>query len=157
MARRLDEEDLGRRLACCSRELRCRTYRAWQALVLAARHGNVPLLRALLEASLASVDSTDNGEGTALLSAAFHGCAAAVQALLEAGAEVDAVNSPALDTAARHGCAAAVQALPAPGADIVVADIFHSRPLITGAKRGDVVQALLDTGCWHQHHQRIKP
>jgi hypothetical protein len=61
-------------------------------------------------------------------------------------------------SAAFHGCAAAVQALPAPGADIVVADIFHSRPLITGAERGDVaiVQALLDTGCWHQHHQRIK-
>ena len=53
VALHLERKDLGR-LACCSRDLRGRTYRAWPAdaevLRLAARAGNLALLHAQLDA-----------------------------------------------------------------------------------------------------------
>ena len=88
----LERKDLGR-LACCSRDLRGRTYRAWpadaEALRLAARAGNLALLHAQLEASPGSVDAPGDfkrwPKRTALLEAATAGHEAMVQALLAAG------------------------------------------------------------------------
>lgn len=56
VARQLARSNLGR-LACCACELRSRVAASVDALIEAAAQGNLPLLRALLEASPGSVKS----------------------------------------------------------------------------------------------------
>ena len=124
VARHLAWQALGR-LACCSRELRSFAYQAWPtspaALRLAARHGNLRLLRAQLEAGAASIDSAGTDGRTALYAAAAGGHPGAVEMLLAAGASVDRENErdclTELMAAAAYGHALVVQLLLSAGAD----------------------------------------
>ena len=123
-----------------------------EALRSAAAAGLMAPLKALLGRSEeVAVDAKDSGGRTALMVAADGGHAAAIAALLAAGAEVDATSNQgttALMAAAQGGHAAAIAALLAAGAEveakkndgktaleIVKLDDFHAARLLAAARR----------------------
>ena len=156
VAQGLEEVDVAR-LACCSRELRNRAYRAWPAnpttLFRAAKHGNAALLRLLLGGQLQGgtpeVNSTSEAGWAPLALASFRGHDAAVRVLLDAGADAcwqHADGCSVLELAVESGSAAVVQALLAAGADI---SSGRKAPLLgIAAERGhrDVAELLLGAG-----------
>eukprot|EP01063_Lacrimia_lanifica_P024456 TRINITY_DN3235_c2_g1_i1.p1 TRINITY_DN3235_c2_g1~~TRINITY_DN3235_c2_g1_i1.p1 ORF type:complete len:633 (+),score=179.11 TRINITY_DN3235_c2_g1_i1:796-2694(+) len=133
-------------------------------LLAAAQAGSVAALRLLLEATPVDVKNA-NGE-TALLLAARHGQDAALQVLIDAGADVnvycdvgrdnedlDDVMPTPLFGAVEHNSAAAVRMLLAAGADVdreahAGSEFALGTPLYLAAALGStmIVQQLLDAG-----------
>ena len=119
----------------------------------AAKHGNVPAVRALLESGV-DVNKVLNGDKmTALHVAAQRGHAALVKALIEAGADVNKPASPhtvnasgqrtgvlhdvtPMYTAAEKGHTHVVMELIKAGADVNQADSVGVTPLYIAAQRG---------------------
>ncbi len=93
-------------------------------LMLAAKNGNAPMLRALITAGAGVKDTTSTGV-TPLMLAAASGRADAVKALLEHGADIKAVESTmqqdALMFASAHNRVDAMQALLDAGAEVTAA------------------------------------
>ena len=122
-------------------------------LFWAARHGNVPAVRALLESGVDVNKVMTDDKRTALHVAAFHGHAALVKALIEAGADVNRPASPpALNAsgkcigvlhnvtpvyiAAIQGHTHVVMELIKAGADVNQADSDGVTPLYIAAFKG---------------------
>lgn len=120
-------------------------------LILAARHGQVRMIEALIEAD-ADLGATDRANKTALMWACHSKNAEAVRVLLNAGSEVDAldrIGGTALCWAAIAGDAASVQLLVDAGADVNVAGAYTGfTPLIWAAGFGETgsVTAILGAG-----------
>ena len=124
-----------------------------EPLYWAARHGNVPAVRACLESGM-DVDKVLNGDKqTALHIAGCFGRAAVVKALIEAGADVnkhasiDAVDASGKLTgtrhnvtpvylAAQHGHTHVVMELIKAGADVNQATSLGATPLFIAARNG---------------------
>lgn len=125
-------------------------------LAFAVRRRLLPLLRALLAACSGDpnsgwVNRRSRCGRTPLMLAAASGDAAAVRALLEAGAcanDRDDHGAAALHSAAFNGHAAAVQALIEHGAAVDVQDADGWTPCLLAAGRGHarVVRLLADAG-----------
>ena len=109
-------------------------------LSVAAKFGNVDLIKALLNAK-ASIDSTDNSGRTPLMHAGTSKNAEAVMLLLDRGASVttrDTIGGTALSWAAGFGDAASVKALIDAGAEVeIVGRITGWTPLIWASGFGD--------------------
>jgi ankyrin repeat protein len=130
-------------------------------LMYAAAAGDIPVLQQLLAELGNSAFGADYSGWTALHAAADSGQAQAIELLLAAGADVNAVA--AYDTDAGYnsglgetpllvasvaGHAAVMQQLLAAGADVDAADVDGCTALYNAAEAGDgqVVQLLLDAG-----------
>ena len=122
----------------------------WQDAELAARCGRTRLLKTFLNSGI-GINSLQGLGGTAavtlVMSAAFEGEADTVQALVEAGADVNLSNEngwTALLSASACGHAEAVKALLQAGANANAVDKGGDTPLKVAAKEGHVeVIALL--------------
>jgi len=130
----------------------------WTAkpLYWAARHGNVPAVRACLESGEDVNKVLTGDKRTALYVAADHGHAALVMALIEAGADVNKAASPGLKgcnpvqnvtpvyQAAANGHTHVVMELIKAGADVNQANSVGFTPLYIAACNGhETVVALL--------------
>jgi ankyrin repeat protein len=109
-------------------------------LSVAAKFGNVDLMKALINAK-ASVDSTDNAGRTPLMHAATSKNSEAVMLLLDRGASVttrDTIGGTALSWASGFGDAKSVKALLDAGAEVeIVGRITGWTPLIWASGFGD--------------------
>ena len=123
-------------------------------LALAARNGNADIIGQLLAAGVDPNDprqAVNTGE-TPLMHAARSGQIAAVRALVEAGADVDAQEGwngqSALMWASAEGHVPVVEALLAAGADIRARSNSGATPLLFGTRKGSMgaVHALLAAG-----------
>jgi ankyrin repeat protein len=117
--------------------------RAGDALIAAAKQGDVGQVRAQLQAG-ADVNARDTAQRTALLHAVRGGQLAAVRALIEAGAGLDARDQDgrtALMEAARRKEAMPALDLVAAGADVNVADNDGWTALMFAAKEGTLAAA----------------
>ena len=117
--------------------------RAQDALIAAAKQGDVGQVRAQLKAG-ADVNARDSAQRTPLLLAARGGQLAVVRALIEAGAGLDArdqENRTALMEAARRKEAMPALALVAAGADVNVLDSYGWTALMFAAKEGTLAAA----------------
>lgn len=121
-------------------------------LALSAKHGNVDLIRAFIDAG-ADIEARDTAGRTPLMYAAQSKNALAVRVLLEAGADVDArdtsLANSALSWAAGFGDAASVRELLDAGASVeVVTNATGFTPLIMAAGFGeaDSVRHLIEAG-----------
>jgi hypothetical protein len=121
---------------------------ATEPLYWAARHGNVPAVRACLESGM-DVDKVLNGDKqTALHIAGCFGRAAVVKALIEAGADVNRPASPRTNggnllhnvtpvySAAEKGHTHVVMELIKAGADVNRANSEGATPLFIAAQNG---------------------
>ena len=123
-----------------------------EALGAAAAAGLMAPLKALLGRSEeVAVDAKDHGGCTALMAAAQGGHAAAIAALLAAGAEVEAKMNDgrtALMAAAQSGYAAAIAALLAAGAEVEAKESDGATALMWAAKGGHAaaIEALVAAG-----------
>jgi ankyrin repeat protein len=133
-------------------------------LYWAAKHGNVPAVRALLESGADVNKDLTSDKRTALHVAALHGHAALVKALIEAGADVNKTSSPyALDAsgnrvvlhnvtpvyfAAQEGHTHVVMELIKAGADVNLATSSGDTPLFMAAHNGheSCVAVLIQAG-----------
>ncbi len=112
---------------------------AVETILTAARAGDLAKVRRFLAEDAAAVTETDSAGNTPLHRAASKGQAAAVELLLAAGADVDALNdrgAAPLHQAAAAGDAATVAALLAAGADPSTADNDGATPLHVAAEQG---------------------
>ena len=131
-----------------------------EPLYWAARHGNVPAVRACLESGM-DVDKVLNGDKqTALYGAANIGHAAVVKALIEAGADVNRPASPRTNggnllhnvtpvySAADKGHTHVVMELIKAGADVNQANSEGATPLFIAAQKGHegIVVSLIQAG-----------
>jgi ankyrin repeat protein len=117
--------------------------KAQDALIAAAKQGNVGQIRAQLDAG-ADVNARDGGQRTALLHAVRGGQLAAVRALIEAGAgldERDQDGRTALMEAARRKEAMPALDLVAAGADVNVTDKDGWTALMFAAREGTLAAA----------------
>lgn len=124
-------------------------------VLLAAAHNDVPKLKRLLASGLRiderfTVGSADYNT-TALMWAAARGNLEVVQALLDAGAQIDAIDGDgrtALRVAAEHGRDRIVELLLQHGADPSIKSMFGDDMLHEVAARGNpaTLQILLNTG-----------
>ena len=123
-----------------------------RALTAAAAAGLMAPLKALLGRSEeVAVGAKDNRGTTALMRAALNGHAAAIAALLAAGAEVEAKendDTTALMLAAKGGHAAAIAALVAAGAEVEAKDNDGTTALMLAATDGHAaaIAALVAAG-----------
>ena len=148
--------------------------KAWitEPLFWAARHGNVPAVRALLESGVDVNKVLYQDERTALHTAAFNGHAALVKALIEAGADVNKTASPyGLDgsvlhnvtpvfLAAQQGHTPCVMELITAGADVNLARKDWYTPLYVAAQNGHdgCVALLIQAGAdIHEGYQGQTP
>ena len=148
-ARAIDEEDLAalEALAGHHPDVGLPAKRGRTALMVAAKHGRVDLVRRLLSAG-ADVHARSDHGGTALMFAALGGSPKTLEVLLEAGAEVNAAGGfdwTALMIATVKGDTRSVERLLDHGAEVNRADIYGWTPLMRAAfeKRSGVVSALL--------------
>ena len=111
-----------------------------ELLSLAARHGQVAIMDALIEAG-ADPEATDKRGRTALMSAVQSRKAAAVRTVIENGVDVNArdqLQNTALLWASGHfGDADVVQTLLSAGAEVNVADTNGMTSLMAAARWGD--------------------
>jgi ankyrin repeat protein len=117
--------------------------KAQDALVAAAKQGDVSQIRAQLQAG-ADVNARDGGGRTALLHAVRGGQLAAVRALIEAGAGLDERDQDgwtALREAARRKEAMPALDLVAGGADVNIADKEGWTALMFAAREGTLAAA----------------
>ena len=149
LARAIDEEDLlalehlvGGRV-----DVDLQAGRGKTALMVAAKHGHVDLVRRLLRTG-ADVNARSHNGGIALMFAALGSSPQTLELLLGAGAEVNAVGGfdwTALMIATVKGDTIAVKRLLDHGAEVNRADVYGWTPLMRAAfeKRSGVVSALL--------------
>ena len=107
----------------------------------AVRFGNAPAVRALLESGVGVNDIVDEAGTTALDIAAAFGQIAAINALIDAGADLNTqsdAGGPPMCIAAETGRTAAVMALIHAGADINLAEVNGYTPLHLAAGGGYV-------------------
>ena len=102
-----------------------------EPLYWAAKHGNVPAVRGLLESGVDVNKGLTQDKRTALYVAAQHGQVAVVKALIEAGADVNKTggDKSALIFAVAQGQASCVVELIKAGADVNLASNDISTPL----------------------------
>jgi hypothetical protein len=108
----------------------------------AVRFGNAPAVRALLESGVGVNDIVDEAGTTALDIAAAFGQIAAINALIDAGADLNTqsdAGGPPMCFAAESGSTAAVMALIHAGADMNVAKLLNGyTPLHLAVCQGSV-------------------
>ena len=99
----------------------------------AARFGNAPAVRALLKSGVGVNDIVDEAGSAALDIAAAFGQIAAINALIDAGADLNTQtrSGPPMCFAAESGSTAAVMALIHAGADINLAELLTDTPPFT--------------------------
>ena len=117
--------------------------KAQEALIAAAKQGDVGQVRAQLQAG-ADINTRDSAQRTALLLAVHSGPRAVVRALIDAGAGLDARDQDgrtALMEAARRKEAIFALDLVAAGADVNVADRDGWTALMFAAKEGTLAAA----------------
>lgn len=73
-------------------DIDAKNHKGYSALMLAAYHGRVEVVRYLLERG-ADANTADNGGSTVLMGAAFKGDMEVVRLLVQAGADIDARNA----------------------------------------------------------------
>lgn len=124
---------------------------SYTPLQWAARHGNVDLMRLLLEAG-ADTERRDFNGDRALLWAASAGQTESIRVLIAAGSPVNSVDDPyglsPLHLAARSGYPDAIAALLAAGANVDAIDQSRTTPLAEAAltQNPRSVKLLLDAG-----------
>jgi ankyrin repeat protein len=123
------------------------------SLLLACKHNNLPIVRALIKVSPAVLNPTkltSGGETSALIEAMKVGDLAIVRELIQAGIVVDYPNYPvsALMGAVSQGDLAIVEELVKAGADINRGDHTSTTPLMLAvfSQWEDIVGSLLETG-----------
>lgn len=122
------------------------------ALMLAARSGNAPTLRALIDAGGIGVDETDADGRTALMHAAAAGWGEGVRMLVAAGAAVNAKDvvgrTPLSHAVSQANGIEAATVLIAAWCDVNLADAQGVTPLMHASDSGDTasVFALLNAG-----------
>lgn len=123
-----------------------------QTLLNAAKNNDAKKIEELLNAEeIPNVNAQNTGSWPALIWAAYHGNTTVVQALIGAGADVNATDgygNTALGWAALHGHTAAVQALIGAGAVVNAKDDGGNIALMQAADNGrtENVQILLKAG-----------
>jgi ankyrin repeat protein len=104
-------------------------------MIKAAKHGNVAAIKALLATDPALIDVRDKDGSTPLHCATWKGFPNAAAALIEAGADVNAVNqndhwgTTPLHAAAHANQAAIAEMLLAQGADLNAQDLNGKSPM----------------------------
>jgi len=109
-----------------------------QALLAAAKDGQVELVRALISEG-ADVDDTDASENTALIWAAFKGHTACVELLIDAKANIEARNDNAMTAlmrATQGGHPACVRRLIDGNADVDARNKFGESALLIAVQCG---------------------
>ena len=104
----------------------------------AARYGNTPAVRALLKSGVDVNKKVDFVGSAALDIAAAFDKIAAINALIDAGADINTQSGPPMCIAAETGRTAAVMALIHAGADINLAEVNGYTPLHLAAGGGYV-------------------
>jgi ankyrin repeat protein len=118
-----------------------RTYEHSEPMHWAARFGNAPAVRALLKSGVGVNDIVDEAGGVALATAAAFDQITAINALIDAGADLNTqsdAGGPPMCFAAESGSTAAVMALIHAGADMNLADLMGYTPLQLAAGGGYV-------------------
>lgn len=117
------------------------------ALMIAAKYGDVGLVRALIDRG-ADVNATNHNGGTALMYSALPGSVDSVELLIASGSEINAVGRNgwnALMIAAAKGHAGVIGVLIDHGADANAPDVYGWTPLMRAVyeNHSDAVDALL--------------
>jgi ankyrin repeat protein len=130
-----------------------------QALIAAARHGDLDVAKQLLDQG-ASVHATDERGVTALIAASYENHVEVARILIEAGADVnvqDRSRQSAFLIATSDGYLSLLLLTLASGADVHRTDSYNGTGLIRAADRGhvDIIRELLRTDINVDHVNRL--